>query len=80
MDFYSDEVFRMNIPGVHFNNSNWPHIVRAGRRWLPTTAAVWPLVFALARGRLPGMAMLFLSLLFCLGFFFPMIYAAKKYQ
>ena len=24
---YSDGVFRMNVPGMRFNNSNWPHII-----------------------------------------------------
>ena len=77
---YHDGFFKMNLGSIRLNHSNWPHIVQAGRRWLPVTAVVWPSVFALARGRLPGMGMLFLSLLFCLGFFFPMLYAAKKYS
>ena len=25
---YSDGVFRLNLPGVGFNNSNWPHIIK----------------------------------------------------
>lgn len=77
---YSDGFFRMNLPGVRFNNSNWPHILDAGRRWLLTVAVLWPLVFALARLILPDMAMLALTLFFCLGFFLPMMQAAKKYQ
>ena len=77
---YSDGFFKMNLGFIRLNNSNWPHIVGAGRKWLPATAAIWPLVFALTRGRLPDMAMLFLTLLFSLGFFLPMLWAAKKYQ
>ncbi len=77
---YSDGIFRMNLPGVCFNNSNWPHIVRVGRCWLLGTAVLWPPVFCLARPVLPGMAMLVLALVFCLGFFIPMVWAAKKYE
>lgn len=28
-----DGVFRINVPGLRFNNSNWPHIVKGGRIW-----------------------------------------------
>ena len=37
--FYNDGIFRMNIPGIRFNNSNWPHILQAGRRWMLSAAA-----------------------------------------
>ena len=30
---YSDGFFRMNLPGVHFNNSNWKHILKTIRVW-----------------------------------------------
>lgn len=30
---YSDGVFRMNMPGISFNNSNWRYIVKVGRIW-----------------------------------------------
>ena len=42
--FYYDGPIRMNIPGVSFNNSNWPHIVRVGRIWSCLTIAICPLV------------------------------------
>ena len=29
----SDGMFRMNLPGVHFNNSNWMHILGWLRIW-----------------------------------------------
>lgn len=78
---YSDGPFRMNLGVIPFNNSNWPHIVRAGRGCLLATAALWPLVFWLGRSvQLPGMVMLALTLTACFDFFIPMIVAAKKYQ
>ena len=30
---YSDGFFRMNLPGVHFNNSNWKYILGWIRIW-----------------------------------------------
>lgn len=77
---YSDGIFRMNLPGVCVNNSNWPHILNAGRWWLLGTAVIYPPVYGLMRGSLPSMGQLVLTLAFCLGFFVPMIYSAKKYQ
>ena len=32
----------MDMAGLHFNNSNWPHILRVIRTWCVTTLAVWP--------------------------------------
>ncbi len=31
IELYSDGMFRMNVPGLRFTNSNWPHILKAGR-------------------------------------------------
>lgn len=77
---YSDGPFRMSLPGVRFNNSNWPHVIRVGRVWMLGTAALWPPIFWLARRALPDGAMLAITLAFALGFFLPMMIAAKKYE
>lgn len=77
---YSDGFFHMNLPGVCFNNSNWPHILRVDRGWLLATAVLWPPVFALCRLLLPTRALWAPTLLFALSFFIPMMWAAKKYQ
>lgn len=42
--FYRDGVFRMNIPGIVFNNSNWPYIVRVGRIWSCLSVALFPVI------------------------------------
>lgn len=77
---YSDGVFRMNIPGVHFNNSNWPYILRAGKRWLLGTAVLWPVLFSLVR-QVPGeWALWIAAMAACLSFFAPMVAAGKKYE
>lgn len=41
---YYDGVFRMNVPGVAFNNSNWPYIVRAGRIWSCLSIVLYPFI------------------------------------
>lgn len=77
---YSDRFFRMNLGMIPINNSNWPHIVKVGRGWLLGTAVLWPPVFWAARGFLPSMAMLPLTLFFCLGFFAPMLWTAWRHR
>ena len=81
--FYSDGIFRLNLPGVRLNNSNWPHILRAMRLWLLGTMALFPLVWWAVVTLWPGESdtvALPLTLVFCLGLFIPAIAAAKKYQ
>lgn len=34
ISYISDGVFRMHMPGLHFNNSNWPYILKACRFYL----------------------------------------------
>ena len=88
--FYSDGVFRMNIPGVHFNNSNWPHILNAVRAWACLTLGGWVLLFAamqrlLAELGLAAMvqfAILLPVTLFVIlgGMMIPIYVVGKKYQ
>lgn len=33
ISFYARGPLRMNMPGLHFNNSNWPHITGFIRKW-----------------------------------------------
>ena len=40
---YSDAFFRMNVPGMAFNNANWPHILRVGRIWSLAVLGLFPL-------------------------------------
>lgn len=82
---YSDGVFRMNLGGVgiRFNNNNWPHIVKIGRVWMLTTSVILPLLYYIGYLLLPESGIPFLSFLVLpviLGFFIPMMIAAKKYE
>ena len=88
IDFYGDGMFRMNVPGVHFNNSNWPHILHGLRVWCVVMMAGWVPVYAvlhwLAAALLPDMAgpfiMLFLFFpVFFGGLFGPVYALGRKY-
>lgn len=81
---YSDGVFRLNLPGVGFNNSNWPHIIKCMRVWLAAAmAAVPPVAFTGAVLPLEPEAVTILKmilLILCLAsLFIPLYIAAKKY-
>ena len=45
LNFVSDGVFHMNMPGMRFNNNNWPHILRAMRAWSCVVLAGWVPVY-----------------------------------
>lgn len=44
LGFFWDYILRINVPGVAFNNTNWPRIVRALRVWSCLVPALLPLV------------------------------------
>ena len=82
ISIYSYGVFRLSLPGVHINNSNWPHILRAMRVWLLGAMVLFPLLWgalaALWPGRLSAVR-LALVLVFCLGLFVPAMLAARRH-
>lgn len=78
---YSDGILRMSMIGVHFNNRNWPHILRAMRVWsliaLVTLPAVYTLLELLLGMFTGSLVMLFL---FLGGLFLPVFLLGRKYQ
>lgn len=80
---YNDGFFEMNMPGIYFNNRNWPHILRTCRIWSVLCAVVFPLLCTGISWLWPGVwkiAGLFIVLFFCLGgLFIPAYYVARKY-
>lgn len=81
----SDGVFRMNVPGIAFNNSNWPHILNVGRIWSLAALALYPALNYLFYYILPDSIWPFLELYISLplilgGLFIPMYIVGKKYQ
>lgn len=90
VNFYSDGMFRMNIPGVYFNNSNWPHILNAVRAWVCVTLGGWAALYAVVRmllvelgaSEMAQFGILLPATLFVIlgGLFIPVYVAGKKYQ
>lgn len=81
---YYDGPVRMNVPGVSFNNNNWPYIVRVGRIWSCAAMAAYPII-CFAMGRLiPELWMqveLYVFLVLILGgLLVPIYIVGKKYQ
>lgn len=80
---YYDGPFRMNIPGVAFNNSNWPHIVRVGRIWSCLSVALYPIISIGMNVFVPELWQyieLYVSLILLLGgLFLPLYVVGKKY-
>lgn len=81
---FSDGPLRMNIPGVRFNNSNWPHVVRVGRIWSCTCMALFPLIEVVLNEssintgeNVMNYVLLFLTLG---GLLIPMYIVGKKYE
>ena len=81
---FTDGFLRMNVPGVYFNNSNWPHIVRAGQMWAMIGLVASPVIYYFMTTFLPevwDIASVYIILLLVLGgLFIPMIMAARKYE
>ena len=84
INIYSDGPFRMNVPGVSFNNSNWPHVLQAVRIWATIATVSYPILLYLFQTFLPAHLQMYgnycLLLLFLAGLFIPIYYTGKKYQ
>ena len=82
ISFYADGFMEMNIPGIYFNNQNWPHILRAGRGYCFLVPILYPALYFVLRLFVPGDVSLwfgpFLQLIVVLtGLFVPIIIAAR---
>ncbi len=81
---YYDGIFRMNVPGVAFNNTNWPHVVRVIRIWSCLVLALYPvinIVMNLASAQLWSRIELYVLLLLVLGgLSVPVYIVGKKYE
>lgn len=79
-----DGILRLNLPGLHFNNRNRPHIVNAARCALLTIMTGLPLIALLLGKLLPRLwaaAELAVVLIFLLGgLFVPLYLVGKKYE
>lgn len=82
---YSDGFFKMNIPGLSFNNSNWGKILKVARIWSVTLMPVYPIINYMETLFFTGIwrekVNLFLFLFLTLGgLFIPVYIVGKKYE
>ena len=83
IDVYSDGPLRLNLPGVHFNNGNWPRVVRAARLGTMLMTVGGPALFGFFRiffpelAASPALVAPMLILIFS-ALFLPIYIAAKK--
>ena len=81
---FSDGFLRMNLPGIYFNNRNWPHIVRAGQLWAMIGLVASPAFFFVMTKFLPAVwdagAVYIILILVLGGLFIPMTVVARKYE
>lgn len=84
IDAYSDGIFRMNMPGIHFNNRNWIPIKQAAIRGMLISSMVLPIVYFLCSLLFPAIVeaiFVFICLpLFFISFFGPMYVAADRHE
>ncbi|PDX85899.1 hypothetical protein CHR60_12835 [Faecalibacterium prausnitzii] len=83
INYVTQGIFRMNIPGVYFNNRNWPVILRWGRIWTVVTAVAMPLLLALGTwaGKMVGKELcLMIWLVYLVSMAFAIIVPARKYE
>ena len=89
ISFYSSGAVRMNMIGVHFNNSNWPYILHAIRSWCIIVLVGWPplcwTLQTILEKLLPGQSgaiLLRLVLLTAIigGLFIPVYVVGRKYE
>ena len=83
---YSHGPFRINLPGVSFNNRNWPHIAGFCRFWCLAALVLYPLLTVVHSWFLETVSYgatvyvaIELSLLLG-GLFVPLYVLAKKYE
>lgn len=74
----------MNVPGVKFNNRNWPPIVKALRIWLCLCMTFLPIINILAGYIIADIweyigKYVLMGMFFC-GVFIPIYVVGKKYE
>lgn len=95
LSFMSDGIFRMNIPGVNFNNSNWPNMVGYIRLWCLLCMVFLPLFFIVcynviingmieiglySDGAVYSAVTMFSFCFIVITLFVPVCFIAKKYE
>ena len=81
---FHDGAIRMNVPGLVFNNSNWPYVVLVCRIWACLSIVLLPVISAVmtfigAEFWMVAERYVFLALLLG-GLFVPVYLVGKKYE
>ncbi|MBQ8822115.1 MAG: helix-turn-helix transcriptional regulator [Lachnospiraceae bacterium] len=80
---FIDGGIHMNLPGVHFNNRNWPHIIKAGWLWSVLMLMLCPIYFFLFEFLIPGniwvIFVVSMVAFFC-GLFVPFYVVGTRYK
>lgn len=83
INFYHNGCFRMNVPGIRFNNSNWKHILKTTHTSIMCSFSLFPLLY-LGISYISPMLWEKLQLFFMLGsvlsMFLPIYIVGKKYE
>ena len=81
---FSDGFFRLNTPGVYYNNRNWPHIIKNARISLMITMVALPLASILVRtffkDSLTYTLVTVFSMSSIMGIFTPIYFGAIRYK
>ena len=85
---YSDGFFRINLPGVHFNNSNWKYIIGWIRIWSILMLLLGPVVWLVACLCYESLgwfsvyvgSSVVTGVVILVSIFIPIYYVAKKYE
>lgn len=81
---YGDGPFRMNLPGVAINNSNWPYIVLVGRIWTVAMMIAYPVIFYLLMTLLSELwsssGKVISAVIVVCSLFLPLVIVARKYE
>lgn len=81
LGFYYDGPMRMNVPGVRFNNRNWPHILYWVRVWCLLTMTLSGAVCLLAKALLgPGPVAQWLPMASLAGLLAAVYVPGRKYE
>ena len=83
ISFYSDGFMKMNLAGLHFNNSNWKHILRTIHLSFISIFTLFPLLYLGISWFYPNFGLkgqLILSFIPLLGVFIPTYIVGKKYE
>jgi transcriptional regulator with XRE-family HTH domain len=83
ISFYSDGFFRINMAGLHFNNSNWKHVLRTIHLAVISIFTIFPLLYfgiSWFNLTLGVTGQLILNLVPIFGLLIPVYFVGKKYE